>query len=89
VSVLRSDAGGWSSGHKLFSAACHGLADAREQNLIDRCFVGSELAKQFDGRNIVVTRHAPHPYSIEDRCKSDLTSPAFANYLPNIMEQRL
>jgi hypothetical protein len=62
-------------------------SEARKRNVLDRGFIRSELAKSIAGKTVVVTHHAPHPFSVEDRFKSDMTSAAFASDLTDIIEQ--
>lgn len=61
--------------------------DALAEHEADIGFLRRELAESFDGPTVVVTHHAPHPFSIDDRFKSDLTSAAFASDLTEIIEQ--
>jgi Icc-related predicted phosphoesterase len=62
-------------------------SDARVRNLTDRRFLEGALASAIAGPTVVVTHHAPHPFSIEDKYKSDLTSAAFASDLTDVIEK--
>jgi Icc-related predicted phosphoesterase len=62
-------------------------SDARKRDVLDRGFIKSELSRPMAGRTVVVTHHAPHPFSIEDKYKSDMTSAAFASDLTGLIEQ--
>jgi Icc-related predicted phosphoesterase len=62
-------------------------ADALERHLGDREFLERELSELFGGPSVVVTHHAPHRGSIEDRFMSDMLSAAFASDLTHIIEK--
>jgi len=51
-------------------------------------FLEAALSMPFEGRTVVVTHHAPHPFSIHERFRGDLLSAAFVNDLHDLIEHR-
>ncbi|CAN7344679.1 metallophosphoesterase [Bosea sp. LjRoot9] len=40
--------------------------DVRQMHIATRAFIENTLAEPFDGKAVVVTHHAPHPFSLKD-----------------------
>lgn len=51
-------------------------------------FLDAALAMPFDGKTVVVSHHAPHPFSIHERFRGDLLSAAFVNDMSELIEHR-
>jgi Icc-related predicted phosphoesterase len=51
-------------------------------------FLEAALAMPFDGKTVVVTHHAPHPFSMHERFRGDLLSAAFCSDLSELIELR-
>jgi len=60
--------------------------DAIQLHIASRDWLSAMLAEPFDGKTVVVTRHAPSSQSVHPRYACDLLTPAFANNLENLME---
>lgn len=66
--------------HEAFTAK-----RALEQHERSRAFLDRELSKFHDGPTIVVTHHAPHPYSVNARWKGSSLNASFASDLTDII----
>jgi Predicted phosphoesterases, related to the Icc protein len=49
-------------------------------------FLQAALSMPFEGKTVVVTHHAPHPWSIHERYRHDLLSAAFCSDLSELIE---
>lgn len=54
---------------------------ARELHMQSRQWLDDETLQPFDGPVVVVTHHAPHPNSVNERFKGSALNPAFASDL--------
>jgi len=59
---------------------------ALSEHMASRSWLKSELAKQYDGKTVVVTHHAPHPLSIHPRYVGDPINAAFASDLSELLQ---
>ena len=50
-----------------------------------RAFLAAELDKPFAGETVVVTHHAPHPYSVNRRFKGSALNPALASDIADLI----
>ncbi len=68
---------------RLFSPA-----DALEIHRQSLAWLEAELAKPFTGTGatVIVTHHAPHPWSVEPRFQGDPVTPAFVSDLSSLIE---
>jgi len=57
----------------------------RVQELHGRSRAFLQHALQFDGPTVVVTHHAPHPYSVNPRWKGSSLNPSFASDLTEVI----
>lgn len=63
-------------------------AKARELHQMSRAYLEAELTKPFDGETVVVTHHAPHPYSVNPRFKGSALNPAFGSDMGDLIVAR-
>jgi Icc-related predicted phosphoesterase len=64
--------------------------DARQAHQATRRYLEYELAKPFEGPTVVVTHHAPHPWSVHPRFyipQPSPLNPAFASDLTDVIEE--
>jgi Icc-related predicted phosphoesterase len=66
---------------ELFSPK-HALRD----HVFSRAWLDKELSKNYDGKTVVVTHHAPHPLSVHPRYAGDPTNAAFASDLRDLLQ---
>lgn len=52
-----------------------------------RAWLAGELAKEYDGKTVVITHHAPHPLSVHPRYAGDPTNAAFASEIPELLQR--
>jgi Icc-related predicted phosphoesterase len=60
--------------------------EALELHRQARMFLEDTMSNPFGGATVVVTHHAPHPGSLEERFRSDLISAAFVSDLAETIE---
>lgn len=60
---------------------------ARSRHQRSRAYIESVLSQPFEGPTVVVTHHAPHPDSVEERFKKSVVSPAFASDLSALIAE--
>lgn len=76
--------------HRLISTSDGGLftaARALEEHEVSRAWLVSELSKDYDGKTVVITHHAPHPLSVHPRYAGDATNAAFASDLTELLQR--
>jgi hypothetical protein len=61
--------------------------DTLEFHLTSRAWLEAELSKTFDGKSVVVTHHAPHPFSVHPRFKAQMLSASFVSDLSDLIER--
>ncbi|MFT2215652.1 metallophosphoesterase [Rhizobium giardinii] len=69
----------------------NGLITVREileRHIASRSYIDQELEKQFEGRTVVLTHHAPHMQSLDPRFFGQVTSAAFASDLSDLIIRR-
>ena len=59
--------------------------DALARHELARSWLKTELVKPFDGKTVVVTHHAPHPFSIHPRYIGNPLNAAFVSDLSDLM----
>ncbi|MDX3925185.1 MAG: metallophosphoesterase [Shinella sp.] len=67
-----------------------GLLMARElitRHNASRAFINAELSRPFEGKTVVLTHHAPTPWSLDPRFKGNPTNAAFVSDLTDLIEQ--
>ncbi|WP_105436334.1 metallophosphoesterase [Neorhizobium tomejilense] len=67
-----------------------GLLTAREligRHNVSRAFIERELSQPFEGRTVVLTHHAPTPWSLDPQFKGNPTNAAFVTDLTDLIEQ--
>jgi len=62
-------------------------ADTARLHAASLAFLRKELSRQFDGKTIVVTHHAPSPRSIASWFQNDPLNPAFVSNLEALIER--
>src|SRR5690606_28030632 len=50
-----------------------------------RSWLQAALQEPYDGTTVVITHHAPHPLSIHEQYRGDLTNAAFVNDLASLL----
>jgi predicted phosphodiesterase len=67
-------------GQGRFSAA-----NALAEHELARTWLGSELNKPYDGKTVVITHHAPHPFSVHPRYVGNPVNAAFVSDLSELL----
>jgi Calcineurin-like phosphoesterase len=62
-------------------------ADTARLHAASLAFLRKELSRQFDGKTIVVTHHAPSPRSVAPRFQNNPLNPPFASNLEALIER--
>ena len=68
-----------------------GLLMAREliaRHNASRAFINAELSLPFKGKTVILTHHAPTPWSLDPKYKGNPTNAAFVSDLTDLIEQR-
>ncbi|MGO4175916.1 metallophosphoesterase [Bosea sp. TAF32] len=60
---------------------------AAAEHRLDLAYIRRELAIPFDGPTVVVTHHAPHPNSVQERHRGGQLTPAFVSDLGHVIEE--
>ncbi|WP_342131974.1 metallophosphoesterase, partial [Hydrogenophaga sp. OTU3427] len=63
------------------------VARALEEHKASRAWLESELLKDYDGKTVVITHHAPHSLSVHPRYAGDATNAAFASDLTDLLQR--
>lgn len=81
------EAGQWLADYRMIRNEGRLLtpADTLAFHQRDRAWLEAELDKPWAGPTVVITHHAPHPGSIADTYKDDLTTGAFVSDLASLM----
>ncbi|MBQ0759791.1 metallophosphoesterase [Zhongshania aquimaris] len=58
---------------------------AQQRHIRNRTWLEMELQKQWSGKTVVITHHAPHSLSVNQRFSGDPLTPAFASDLTEIL----
>lgn len=76
--------------HRLISTSDGNLftaARAFEEHEASRAWLVKELSKDYDGKTVAITHHAPHPLSVHPRYAGDATNAAFASDLTDLLQR--